>query len=304
MEKKSIVITGGTGLIGLAAKRHFLAKGYALRILSRSHQRTDSQDIQHFQWNPAQKHLPLEALQGADAIIHLAGAPIAERWTAKYKGEIIASRVQSAQLILEVLQQLPQNERPKTIVSASAVGWYPSSTEWQSENAPRGAGFIGDVTEAWEDALSGFRAMDIRSVSLRIGLVLSKNGGFLGKIKPIFSLGLGSGTGDGKHWQSWIHLNDVIRMLEWTIEHEECQGIYNATAPIPETNSDLSRKLAHAMGRPFWAPNVPAFVLRMVFGEMSGILLASHRMNSSKIVSTGYEFEHPELDGALQEILA
>jgi uncharacterized protein (TIGR01777 family) len=303
MKGKSIVITGGTGLIGQEAQHHFLAQGYSLRILSRSSDHTDSANVRYFKWNPSRDELPIEALQGVEAIVHLAGAPIAERWTDIHKSKIISSRVETAALLLKTLLKLPESDRPSTIIGASAVGWYPSSNTVQSENEPRAEGFIGDVTEAWENSLHGFRNIGIRTVSLRIGLVLSKNGGFLGRLKPIFGLGLGSAIGSGEHWQSWIHINDVVRMLDWTIQNSSCNGVYNATAPETVTSIELTRTLARAMKRPFWAPNVPEFALRLVFGEMSGILLASHRMDPSKILSTGYSFEYPELQDALQAVL-
>ena len=303
MSQKSIAITGGTGLIGREAIRFFSEKGYALRILSREERPSDAANVQYFKWNPEHGEIPIAAIEGVHAIIHLAGAPIAQRWSAEYKQTIIDSRVNSARVMLEALKGLPKAARPESIVSASAVGWYASSFEKQSEGAGRAEGFIGDVTEAWESALDGFQAIGMRAVSLRIGLVLAHEGGFLGRLKPLFKAGLGSAIGSGKHWQSWIHITDVVRMLDWAIEQEACTGAFNATSPHPATNLELSRWIARAMSRPFWAPNVPAFVLRLVFGEMSGILLASHRMDSNRIVSTGFKFKYPKLNEALRDVL-
>ena len=303
MSQKSIAITGGTGLIGREAIRFFSEKGYALRILSREERPSDAANVQYFKWNPEHGEIPIAAIEGVHAIIHLAGAPIAQRWSAEYKQTIIDSRVNSARIMLEALKGLPEAARPESIVSASAVGWYASSFEKQSEGTGRAEGFIGDVTEAWESALDGFQAIGMRTVSLRIGLVLAHEGGFLGRLKPLFKAGLGSAIGSGKHWQSWIHITDVVRMLDWAIEQEACKGAFNATSPHPATNLEMSRWIARVMSRPFWAPNVPAFVLRLVFGEMSGILLASHRMDSSRIVSTGFEFAYPTLKDALRDVL-
>ena len=189
MGQKSIAITGGTGLIGREAIRFFSEKGYALRILSRKERPSDATNVQYFKWNPEQGEIPIAAIEGVHAIIHLAGAPIAQRWSAEYKQTIIDSRVKSARVILEALKGLPEAARPECIVSASAVGWYASSFEKQSEHAGRAEGFIGDVTEAWESALDGFRAIGMRTVSLRIGLVLAHEGGFLGRLKPAIQSG-------------------------------------------------------------------------------------------------------------------
>jgi uncharacterized protein (TIGR01777 family) len=304
MSQKSITITGGTGLIGQQAIQFFLKKGYTLRILTRNTQLLNSTSIEYFQWNPSIQEIPDAALSGAHAIIHLAGAPIAERWTPAYKRTIIDSRVDTALVLLNALKRIPESERPKIIAGASAVGWYPSSDELQAEQVSRANGFIGEVTEAWEAALIGFQDLGMRTISLRIGLVLAPSGGFLGKLKPIFKFGLGSAIGSGKHWQSWIHIEDIVRMLDWTVSHEECEGVYNATSPEPVTNLEMSRSLAHGMKRPFLAPNIPEFVLRLVFGEMSAILLASHRIDSSRILATGFEFEFPTLNHALKNILS
>ncbi|MBV42443.1 MAG: TIGR01777 family protein [Crocinitomicaceae bacterium] len=303
MVQKSIVITGGTGLIGQEAIQFFSEQGYTLRILSRAQQFSELKSVQYFQWNPSNQLIPDEALRGAHAIVHLAGAPIAERWTAAYKQIIIESRVKTADVLLKAIKRLPDSDRPKIIVGASAVGWYPSSNELQSESVERAAGFIGDVTEAWENALNGFETIGMRTVSLRIGLVLSPHGGFLSRLKPIFNLGLGSAIGDGKHWQSWIHIEDVVRLFHWTISNDSCSGLYNATSPEPVTNLAMSRTLARGMKRPFWAPNVPEFALRLLFGKMSSILVASHRMDASRIEASGFEFNYPTLEEALLNVL-
>lgn len=303
MVQKSIVITGGTGLIGQETVQFFAQQGYKLRILSRTELFSEVKSVQYFQWNPSDQIIPDEALRGAYAIIHLAGAPIAERWTPAYKQTIIESRVKTAETLLKAVKRLPDADRPKIIAGASAVGWYPSSNELQGERTDRANGFIGDVTEAWENALNGFEAIGMRTISLRIGLVLSPSGGFLSKLKPIFNLGLGSAIGDGKHWQSWIHITDVVRLFHWTISNDSCSGIYNATSPEPVTNLAMSRTLAQATKRPFWAPNVPKFALRLIFGEMSSILMASHRMDSSRIQATGFEFNYPKLEKALLSAL-
>ncbi len=303
MGQKSVVITGGTGLIGQEAVQFFSEQGYALRILSRTKQSSGNKSVQYYQWNPSDRFIPEEALRGAYAIIHLAGAPIAERWTPSYKKSIIDSRVNTAKVILESIKRLADSERPKIIAGASAVGWYPSSTAVQSESANRADGFIGDVTEAWENSLHGFKAIGMRTVTLRIGLVLSPRGGFLSRLKPFFNLGLGSAIGDGKHWQSWIHIEDIVRLFHWTISNDSCSGVYNATAPESVTNLEMSRALARTMKRPFLAPNVPALVLRLVFGEMSSILIASHRIDSSRIQGTGFTYAYPTLEKALLSAL-
>jgi uncharacterized protein len=236
------------------------------------------------------------------AVVHLAGAPIAQRWTAKSRQEILNSRTKSTQTLTHTMASLPLDERPRVFLCASAVGIYPSTSELLDETAPVGPGFAAEVVQAWEAEAIEAEALGCRTVRIRIGLVLSAEGGILGSLKPLFSLGLGSAIGSGNQWQSWIHIEDLSRMMLWSLRSDEVQGVYNGVSSNPVTNRTFSKELAHALHRPFFLPAVPSMVLKWVFGEMSSVLLASNRVTSAKVAEAGFEFQHPNLEEAMANL--
>ena len=302
MEKQWVVVTGGTGLVGRSVCAQLKQSGYRVRILSRSANNAWKDVDEAVQWNPAKEELSPHALRNAAAVIHLAGAPIAQRWTAKSRHEILTSRTLSTQTITQTIALLPENERPPVLISASAVGIYPSSAELLDETAPSGDGFASEVVQVWEHAALKAEALGCRTVRLRIGLVLAASGGIIGSLKPLFSLGLGSPIGTGDHWQSWIHIEDLSQMILWAIQSEGIHGVYNAASPNPVQNRTFSKALAVALKRPFFFPSVPSWALKTVFGDMSEVLLASNRVASSKVEQAGFEFKHPTLDEAMASL--
>lgn len=302
MEKCWVVVTGGTGMIGQAVCKQLHKRGYAVRVLSRK-AREPSADVDDFAvWNPSSRVLPLDAIRGAEAIVHLAGSPIAKRWTASQRTNILESRIQSSQTILEALGKLGPHERPSSIISASAIGWYPNSDETWDESSAAGAGFVSEVVQQWESTIRQASDLGCRTTCLRIGLVLSLKGGVLKSLSPVFSLGLGSPIGNGRHWQSWIHIDDLTRMIRWAIETPSVSGPVNAVSPQPVTNRAFSKAFAKAMHRPFFTPSVPRWILRLIFGEMSSILFASNRIEPGVATACGFEFHHPKIEEAMESL--
>lgn len=289
------VITGGTGLVGKKLVALLRQKGYAVTVLSRSPRRIEGVNV--LPW-------PLDAegrraVAEASVVFNLAGAPVAQRWTKDAQAEILNSRVETTDSIVNALTH------PETVlVSASAIGIYPESDSALSEDSKPAQGFLAEVVKAWE--ASAFRAgtHGNRVVALRIGLVLSPDGGAVGRLLPLFRLGLGSAVGDGKHWQSWIHIDDLAAMMVFAAENGTMNGSYNAVAPNPVSNKDLSKALARALGKPFFLPAVPAFVLGLVFGRMSSIILASQRISAQRIQTAGFNFAYPRIEEAMKNLFA
>lgn len=302
-----ILITGGTGLIGQGIVQRLRAAGHALKILTRdaprqAATRTDP-GIEFVAWNPHAGELAPNALEGVTAVVHLAGAPVAQRWTPAAKRAILASRVESTALLHQHMAQLPADLRPRVCVSASAIGIYPSSDAWLNEESAPGDGFAADVVRQWEAGMEAIEALGVRTVRIRIGLVLSANGGMLGRLLPVFKLGMGSPVGDGNQWQSWVHHADVERMIIWALSTETVRGAFNATAPNPVSNAELSKHIARACHRPYWAPRVPVWALKWAFGEMASIVLASQRVSCQRALDQGFTFDYPEVESALNDLL-
>lgn len=301
--QKTILITGGTGLIGQRIVQDLLAQNQRVRVLTRSAKISPNPLLEYAVWDPAQQTMDSHALDNVSGILHLAGAPVAQRWSESNKRVILNSRVQSSALLYEAIAALPASERPECVVGASAIGVYPSGPDWVDESSAQGADFSADVVRAWEEGVQRIAELGVRTVSFRIGLVLDPSGGMLGKLLPLFQLGLGSATGSGDQWQSWVHVHDVQRAFLWALKTTAAQGIYNLAAPHPVTNQQLSAAIASACNRPFWAPNVPAFALKAVYGEMASIILASQRVRSSRITEAGFAFQFDTAEQALTDLL-
>jgi uncharacterized protein (TIGR01777 family) len=299
-----ILITGATGLIGSALVPLLLRHGISVNYLTTSKEKIkNSEHYSGFYWNPQQCQIDEGALIGVDAIIHLAGATIAKRWTAAYKQEIIESRIFSANLLFNVLKKNPH--QVTQIVSASAIGIYPDSlTNVYSENdLQKDPGFLGHVVEKWEQSVDKFRLLGIKVCKLRTGLVLSEKGGALPQMAKPIRLNVGSAFGSGNQIQSWIHLDDLVSLYLFAVENN-LDGIYNAVAPNPVTNETLTRAIAGILSKPLFMPNVPKFAMKLVLGEMHELLFASQNVSAAKIISAGFSFKYPTLDPALHEILA
>ena len=294
----TILIAGGTGLIGSRLAVLLREKGHNVRILTRS-----PQNEEQFAWDPAAGTIDEAALRGADAVVNLAGAGIADkRWTPGRKRLIIDSRVQSARTLRNAFLQT--GIRPEVYVSASAIGYYGDSGErlMSETDAPVGTGFMVSCCRQWESAADEVATLGVRTAVFRIGVVLAKESGALAEfIKPLH-FGIGGYFADGKAWYSWIHRDDVCRMLIWAIENHQIKGTFNAVAPHPVRNKDLVKSIAKAMRQPaVFAPG-PALVMRIVLGEMAAVILNSNRISAEKALKAGFEFQYQTVESALAAI--
>ncbi len=299
-----IIVTGASGLIGSALVSSLLTQGHQVTTLVRqeSQQRTQM-DVNAVPWNPTAGELDAARLVGHDAAVHLAGESIAEgRWTDEKKRRIRASRIESTRLLAESLAQL--QTRPHTFVCASAIGYYGDrGAEVLTEASAPGTDFLAQVCREWEEASEPARAAGIRTVNLRFGVVLSEAGGALAKMLTPFKLGVGGRIGSGKQYMSWIALDDAVGAIAHALTNESVAGPVNVVAPQPVTNSEFTKALGHALGRPTIFP-VPAFGLRLALGEMAdALLLSSARVEPAQLKATGYQFNYPQLDAALRHVL-
>jgi uncharacterized protein (TIGR01777 family) len=279
-----IAISGASGFIGRHLVKSLAQAGHSLCALSRH----------------APASLAAESLRESDVIIHLAGEPVAQRWTAAAKQRIRDSRVVGTHSLVETLATLPR--RPKALICASAIGYYGSrGDEILTESSAPGSGFLPEVCVAWEREAQAAEAFGIRVVRVRIGVVLAAGGGALPRMLPPFRMGVGGRLGSGRQWMSWIHLEDLAALFQWAVE-SQVRGPLNAVAPNALTNSDFTRKLAHALRRPAVFP-VPEFALRLLFGEMADVLLASQRVMPTAAEAAGFRFRFPQLASALAGLL-
>lgn len=293
-----VLITGGTGFIGRALCPQLLQAGHQLTVLTRHKsaapaQLAGVQLIEH-----------LEAAAGVDAVINLAGQPLAEgRWTAARKQLFRDSRIGTTRQLLAWMASLPQ--RPHTLVSASAIGYYgPHDDTPLSEAARHGDDYAAMLCRDWEAEAGRAEALGLRVCTLRIGIVLAREGGALAKMLPPFRLGLGGPMGDGGQWMSWVSRSDLVRLIQWLLENTAASGAYNGTAPQPVSN----REFAHSLGRVLHRParlTTPALALKLLFGEMAtALLLSGQRVLPTRAEAEGFVFRHRELEAALRETLA
>ena len=295
-----VVVTGASGLVGGALAAALVASGHRVDRVGRRPPRPGSTDIQ---WDPARGLLDPRRLEGADAVVHLAGESIAAgRWTEAAKARIRDSRVGGTRLLAGALAGL--DRRPRVLVSASAVGYYGDrGAEPLAEDSPPGTGFLAEVARAWEAAADPVRAAGIRVVHPRLGLVLAREGGALPRMVRPFRLGLGGVIGGGAQYWSWIALADVVRVIELALTLERLAGPVNAVAPQPVTNREFTRVLGRVLGRPTVLP-LPAPAVRLLMGEMGqALLLASARVLPRRLERAAFRFEHPDLAGALRATL-
>lgn len=298
-----ILITGATGLIGTELVALLLQNGVTVHYLTTSKKKIESKPNYHgFFWNPNQGIIDENALMGVDAIIHLAGATISKRWTTKYKQEIIESRILSSNVLYKALKDNPNTV--KQIVSASAIGIYPDSLTklYTEENTEVDESFLGKVVMKWEESVNKFKTLNIKVAKIRTGLVLSNKGGALPEMEKPIKLGFGSPFGSGKQIQSWIHMQDLVELYLFAVQHE-LDGAYNAVAPNPVTNKKLTQEIAAVLNKPLFMPNIPKFLMALVLGEMHTILFASQNVSNEKMESEGFKFQYKQVDQALKQIL-
>jgi uncharacterized protein (TIGR01777 family) len=302
----TVLITGGTGLIGKALTLALLEKNYKVIILSRGERNHQNEDRNpsFAQWDINTQQIDSAAISSADYIIHLAGAGVADkRWSKKRKQEIVNSRVKSGELIVKSLQEIPNNV--KAVVSASAIGWYgadpviPNPKPFR-EDDPHDNTFLGETCKSWEDSLAPIAKMGKRLVKLRTGIVLSNEGGALKEFRLPLRFGVAAILGSGTQVISWIHIDDLVRLYIAAIEDQNMNGVYNAVAPHPVSNKKLTLQLARVQKGNFFIPvYVPSFVLKVVLGDMSIEVLKSATVSCDKIHFCGFIFLFPSIEAAL-----
>jgi uncharacterized protein len=298
---ETVLICGGTGLVGRHLSQRLIEKGYRVAFLSR--RRIQDPDIQNYFWNPDQNEIEETAIETADYIIHLAGANIGgKRWSLKRRQLILDSRVKTGMLIFKSVKT--NKHKPKAFISASAIGYYGAITSDHvfQETDPNSNDFLGEVCRQWEQIADSFKDLGIRTVKIRTGIVLAKEEGALAKMIVTVKSGIGSAIGNGQQYLPWIHIDDLCNIYIKAIEDMQMKGAYNAVAPDSRTNSDFTKTLASVLKKPFWFPNVPAIVMKIIFGRMSELLLKGSRVSSDKIQAAGYSYLFPDLESALTDL--
>jgi uncharacterized protein (TIGR01777 family) len=297
-----IVIAGATGLIGSELANRFSADDHTIVVLARDTQQVKPQ-YQSSEWNPSESQIDSSVLEGADLVINLAGANLAQRWTNTRKREILESRLQSTHLLSKTIAQL--DKPPELFISASAIGYYGNHDpeEKVDEATETGAGFLASVCQKWEAATRPAEEKGVRVVHPRFGIVLSKSGGALARMLPIFRKGAGGKLGSGKQMMSWIDLAEIYPAIQHIISHRKISGPVNLVSPEPVSNVQFTRVLADILNKPSFF-TASAFMLKLAYGQMADeALLSGAAVYPTKLLESGYDFKNPDLAGALREIL-
>lgn len=299
---KNVLITGGTGLIGQHLTKSLKAKGYEVSILSRT--KGTNKGVTTYTWDIDKGEIEVDAIKNADYIVHLSGESIGDnRWTEKRKSSILSSRIKSANLLFHYVKM--HNPNLMAFISCSAIGYYGAVTTDNifKEDDAAASDFLGRICSQWEEVADQFRTTGIRTVKVRCAVVLTPQKGPLSKMVTPTKMGIGSGLGNGKQYLPWVHIDDLCRIFIKSIEDQKMEGAYNAVSPHHVNNTDFNRTLAGVLGKPFWMPNVPTFVLKLMFGKMSQIFLNGSRISAEKIEKAGFEFSYPNLTLALNNLL-
>jgi len=307
---ETVLITGGTGLVGKALTAQLVKKGYSVIILTRKlpSGNNSQPQIKYALWNVKANTIDAEAIRKADHIIHLAGAGVVDkRWTAAYKKEIADSRTQSSALLITAMKE--HSNKIQTVVSASATGWYGEDGRQQKgskgfiESDPPAEDFLGETCRLWEQSIEPAEQMGKRVVKIRTGIVLSNDGGAFAEFKKPLSFGIAGILGNGTQTVSWIHIDDLCRIYVEALQNKQLAGSYNATAPTPVTNKTLTMQLAARLkGKLFIPVHVPAFVLKLMLGESSIEVLKSCTVSCEKIKQAGFTFLYPSIEAALAQL--
>lgn len=303
----NILITGGTGFIGTPLSRELRNSGHTVVVTTRR----PSDSKEKLTWNPP-AIIPPDVMAGFDAVINLAGEPIAPgRWTKERKERILTSRIITTRALVESIKQIPLNPPlqkggkwggPKVLISASAIGYYGAhGDEYLTEDTAPASDFLADVCKQWEAEALRAKEFGVRVVLVRIGGVLESDGGALPQMMIPFRFFLGGPIGNGKQWFSWIHRDDVVGIIKYALENEDISGPVNATAPAPATNMDFSAALGKVLNRPSWL-SVPGFIVKLTLGELGSVLLAGQRVLPDKVLKAGYKFKYTEINEALKSI--
>lgn len=298
-----LLITGATGLVGSEIQRLCKENSYEIHYLTtRKEKIIDQPGIKGFYWNPKKGEIDENCIDGVDKIIHLAGASVAQRWTKQHRKEIISSRISSTSLLYDLLKR--KENQITQIVAASAIGIYPDSISklYDEKTTVFSEDFLGQVVQEWEKENKKFENLGVMVSIIRTGLVLSNKGGFLAEVKKPIQFFAGSNLGNGEQWQSWIHIEDLARMYLFLAE-EELSGVFNGVAPNPVKQENLIKSIAHSLKRPIILPSVPGFMLKMVLGEMSSMILSSQLVVSKRWEEEGFIFNFTQVDAALENLL-
>lgn len=298
--KKTIAITGATGLVGSRLVSRLSSRGDKVHVLTRNTQRAKSllpfPNIAYYEpaaWT--------EGVKGSDGVVNLAGEPIGTRWTPQIKQEILDSRVSVTKKLAAIINALPEGDKPKVLVSSSAVGYYGvSDTSTFNETSPAGADYLAEVCKQWEAAAAEAQAP--RTVIIRTGIVLAKNGGAIARMLPVFQLFAGGPLGTGQQWCSWIHRDDLVNLILDALADEKYSGTYNGTAPQPVRMSELCSSLGSTLGRPSWLP-VPDFAVQTLLGEGASVVLDGQKVIPSRAQEAGFRFKYNKIEEAMANIL-
>ena len=296
-----ILITGGTGLVGKRIANELVKAGNEVVLLGRKSGIFNG--FTCYKWDPARQEIDTAALQGVQAIIHLAGAGVADKaWTKAYKQEIYNSRILSTRLLVNSLKHTPN--QVQTFISASAIGIYGNNCPYPTtEEAPAADTFLARVCKDWESEALQAESFGLRTAIIRIGVVLAKEGGFIPQVAKPIKFYAGAPLGSGNQYISWIHIHDLAEMFIKAVFDYQMRGIYNAVAPHPVSNKTITNAMAKKLHRPILLPPVPTFALKIIFGEMASMLIANQYIDSKKIEQTGFNFQYPTLDKALDELM-
>lgn len=300
---KKILITGATGLIGSELVKQCHEVGIDVNYFTTSKDKIEKSDNYHgFYWNPEKGEIDTNAFKGVTAIVNLVGSSISKRWTKSYKKTIINSRVESMELLYETLQKIDHDI--VHFISASGISIYPNSKTklYTEENLEVDDTFLAKVVVAWENAAIKFKSLGMEVTKVRTGVVLAKNEGALPKLANPIKLGLGAPLSDGNQWQSWIHIEDIAGIYLFILANQ-LEGIYNAVAPNPVQNKKMTKLIAAQLGSTLWLPAVPAFVLKLILGEMAVLVVEGQLVSSKKIQELGYRFKFYNIESALQDLL-
>jgi uncharacterized protein (TIGR01777 family) len=298
-----VLITGASGLVGQQMMENFFESGITdIRVLTRNKHQEFSFPVEIYSWDPSTSYIEKGALEGVDAVIHLAGESVAEgRWTRKKKNRILDSRVNSTKLLMETIRTCSQS--PTKFISASAIGIYGDcGDELLDTKSKLGDGFLADVCKQWEELVLNHNIEGLNSQAIRVGIVLSKNGGALKKMLPPFKMGVAGNLGNGKQYMSWIHIEDLVEQFKFLLEGKGGQKVYNGVSPVPVSNASFTKILGKVIRRPTLFP-IPGFALKLIFGEMSQILLNSQRVVPNEFLKDGFKFKYDNLEKALEDIL-
>lgn len=299
-----VLITGATGLIGQEIVRLCHKKGIHVNYLTTSKSKINqSEKTQGFYWNPKNQEIDVNCFKGVSAIIHLAGATVSKRWTSQYKKEILSSRKEPTRFLVSTLLSI--DHTVKQVVSASAIGVYPDSVinYYDETFNDFDNSFLAKVVQVWEEEVDAFSNLNITVSKVRIGLVLSNQGGALKEMAKLIKFGVGAAFGDGNQWQSWVHITDLANLFLYVLKNE-LSGVYNGVAPNPVTNQELTKTIANTLNKPLFLPNIPRFVMKLALGDMHTLLFDSQRVCNKKIEDSGFYFEYHHLQPALEDLLS